>query len=90
MEISPVSAVRMAPMIRAKESDLGTTDIFQTEYVTRLGDESYSPSVTQAASGFEDEEDPLLEPDELDDQEDYPIRSSRARILASSQFRFVA
>jgi len=64
MEISPVAGVRIAPMVRPKEADLGLTDVYEVERLSRTGDETYSPSVTKAASGFEDDEDTF---DELED-----------------------
>jgi hypothetical protein len=64
MEISPVAGVRIAPMVRPREADLGLTDVYEVERSSRCGDETYSPSVTKAASGFEDDEDTF---DELED-----------------------
>jgi hypothetical protein len=64
MEISPVAAVRIAPMVRPREADLGLTDVYEVERSSRCGDETYSPSVTKAASGFEDDEDTFDEPEE--------------------------
>lgn len=57
MEISPVAGVRIAPMVRPREADLGLTDVYQVERSSRTGDETYSPNATKAASGFEDDED---------------------------------
>ena len=67
MEIGPVASVRIAPMIRPREADLGMTDVYEVERTTRTGDEIYIPSGTKAASGFEDEEDKY---DELEDELD--------------------
>lgn len=64
MEISPVANVRIAPMVRPREDDLGLTDVYEVERSSRCGDETYSPSVAKAASGFEDDEDTF---DELED-----------------------
>ena len=64
MEIGPVASVRIAPMIRPKEADLGMTDVYEVERTTRTGDEIYIPSGTKAASGYEEEEDKY---DELED-----------------------
>jgi hypothetical protein len=64
MEIGPVTSVRIAPMVRPREADLGLTDVYEVERSFRTGDETYSPSVTKAASRFEDDEDTF---DELDD-----------------------
>ena len=64
MEIGPVTSIRIAPMIRPREADLGLTDVNEVERSTRTGDEIYIPSGTKAASGIEDEEDKY---DELED-----------------------
>ena len=67
MEIGPVPGVRIAPMIRPKEADLGMTDVYEVEPTTRTGDEIYIPSGTKAISGFEEEEDKYEElEDDLD------------------------
>ena len=55
MEIGPVTGVRIAPMVRPKEADLGLTDVYEVERTTQIGDEIYIPSGTRAASGFEDD-----------------------------------
>jgi hypothetical protein len=67
MEIGPVTSIRIAPMIRPREADLGLTDVNEVERSTRTGDEIYIPSGTKAASGFEDDEDKY---DELEDEDD--------------------
>ncbi len=67
MEISPVAGVHIAPIVRPREADLGLTDVYEVERSSRTGDETYSPSMTKAASGFEDDEDTF---DELEDDPD--------------------
>jgi hypothetical protein len=67
MEIGPVTSVRIAPMVRQKEADLGLTDVYEVERITQSGDEIYIPSGTKAASGFENDEDKY---DELEDDFD--------------------
>jgi hypothetical protein len=57
MEIGPIAGVRIAPMVRHREADLGLTDVYEAEHTTRNGDEIYIPSGTKATSGFEDDED---------------------------------
>ena len=64
MEIAPVASVRLVPMIRSKVTDLGLTDVYEIERTTRSGDETYSPSSSKAASGFEDDAFLLGEPDD--------------------------
>ncbi|MGA3372901.1 MAG: hypothetical protein ABSC48_14185 [Terracidiphilus sp.] len=57
MEISPVASVRIAPMIRSKETDLGLMDVYQIERPSRDGDETYTPSGARAESGLEEDEE---------------------------------
>jgi hypothetical protein len=81
MEIGPVAAVRIAPMIRSKVTDLGLTDVYETEQSTRTGDETYSPSGTRAATGFEDDEE------KFDDVED---AEAKALLVEKRQINYVA
>jgi hypothetical protein len=69
MEIGPVAGVRIAPMVRSKEADLGLTDVHEVEHSTRSGDEIYIPSGTKAASGYEDDEDKYEDLEESLDEE---------------------
>jgi hypothetical protein len=57
MEISPVSGIRIAPMMKTRETFLGMPEVFEVEYSSRTDDETYSPSNPKAASGAEEEED---------------------------------
>jgi hypothetical protein len=81
MEIGPVAAVRIAPMIRSTVTDLGLTDVYETEQSTRTGDETYSPSGTRAATGFEDDEE------KFDDVED---AEAKALLVEKRQINYVA
>ncbi|MGA2351015.1 MAG: hypothetical protein ABSF70_11315 [Terracidiphilus sp.] len=72
MEISPVTGVRIAPMIRPKEAFLGLTDVYEVERSSRTGDETYSPSGSKAASGYEEDEDKFDDPDAEADAESDP------------------
>jgi hypothetical protein len=81
MEISPVTGVRIAPMIRSKVTELGLTDIYETEHTSRSGDETYSPSVARATSGFDEDEDKY---EDLEDAE------TRALLAEQRQINFVA
>jgi hypothetical protein len=83
MEIGPVTSIRIAPMIRPREADLGLTDVYEVEHSTRTGDEIYIPSGTKAASGFEEEED---KNDELEDDLDAEPRVRSAGIGKISRF----
>jgi hypothetical protein len=64
MEIGPVASVRISPMVRPIQADLGVTDVYEVERTTRNGDEIYIPSGTKATSGFEDDEDKYEELEE--------------------------
>ena len=81
MEISPVANVRIAPVVRPREADLGLTDVYEVERSSRSGDETYSPSGTKAASGFEDDEDE----DTFDELEDDPEAEPRVRVHGKRQ-----
>jgi hypothetical protein len=88
MEISPISGVRIAPMIRSKETDLGLTDVYEIERSSRTDDETYSPSLTRAASGIEDDEESFENPDESldDDLETVP----KGRVAAKRRVNYLA
>jgi hypothetical protein len=64
-------------MIRSKVTDLGLTDVYETERSTRSGDETYTPSVARAASGFEEDEDKF---DELEEAEARAQRADEPQI----------
>jgi hypothetical protein len=72
MEIGPVASVRIAPMIRPRLADLGTTDVNEVERTTQTGDDIYVPSASKATSGFENEEDDKNE--ELEDELDGELK----------------
>jgi hypothetical protein len=84
MDISPVSGVRIAPALRPIQADLGLTDVYEIERSSRTGDETYSPSGTKAATGFEDDED------EYNAQEDEPEAESVAPPAANGQINYFA
>lgn len=79
MEIGPVTGVRIIPMVRPKEDDLGMTDVYEVERTTQTGEEIYIPSDAKAASGFEDEDDKYEELEEETDAE------SRVRTAGTSK-----
>ena len=70
MDIGPVAGVRIIPMIRPRNADLGLTDVYEAERTTQTDDEIYIPSASRAASGFEDDEDKYDESDDEDKEED--------------------
>jgi hypothetical protein len=59
-------------MVRSRETDLGLTDVYEVERSSRIGDETYSPSGSKAASGFGDDD-----ADHFDDLETDPDAESR-------------
>jgi len=69
MEIGPVTSVRITPMVRPREADLGMTDVYEAERTTQTGDEIYIPSAAKAASGIQDEEDKSEDLEEDIDEE---------------------
>jgi hypothetical protein len=69
MEIGPVTSVRITPMVKPREADLGMTDVYEVEHTTRTRDEIYIPGGTSAASGFEEDEDKYEELEESLDEE---------------------
>jgi hypothetical protein len=93
MEISPISSVRIAPMIRPRLADLGLTDVYEIENSTRTGDETYSPTGANAATGFEDDDDTYEEggdenqDDSSDDETEVPLK---VRALPSGPINYFA
>jgi hypothetical protein len=83
MEIGPVAGVRIAPMVRPREADLGLTDVYEVERTTRSGDEIYIPSGTKAASGFDDDEDKY---EELEEELDGELKARPYGIGKISRF----
>jgi len=79
MEIGPVTGVRIIPMVRPKEDDLGMTDVYEVERTTQTGEEIYIPSDAKAASAYEDEEEKYEELEEETDAE------SRVRTAGTSK-----
>ena len=77
MEISPVNAVRLQPMIRRVETDLGLTDVGEAAGLSRMGDETYEPSGVKAAPGYEEDES---ETEEMEEEVDENGRVVRRRV----------
>ncbi len=80
MEISPVAGVRIAPMIRSKETDLGLTDVYEIERSTRTGDETYTPSGARAETGLEEDENLNSDPDSEAEAEGREQRTAKVQI----------
>jgi hypothetical protein len=70
MEISPIIGIRSAPALSSKETFLGLPGIFEIEYSSRTGDETYSPGDGKPASGYEDDEDKEDAYEHLEDDEE--------------------
>jgi hypothetical protein len=83
MEIGPVASVRITPMVRPKEADLGTTDVYEVERTTQSGDDIYIPSATKATSGFEDDEDKY---EEMEEEYDGELKVRPAGNIKISRF----
>jgi hypothetical protein len=82
MEISPVNAVRLQPMIRQAETDLGLMDVGESARSSRMGDETYEPSGVKAASGFEEDESEKEEMEEEVDENGRVVVRRRVSYLA--------
>jgi hypothetical protein len=90
MEISPISVVRIAPMIRSKETDLGLTDVFEIERSSRSDDETYSPGGNKAASGFEDDENTAGNEQETDSEAEAKPKAEESQDGATGQISIFA
>jgi hypothetical protein len=90
MEISPVDAVRMVPMVRSRITDLGMTDVDDIERSSRIGDETYSPGGQKAAAGAENDEDVQDAEDTYDDSEEEIEAEPKALPAANGQIDYVA
>jgi hypothetical protein len=82
MEISPVNAVRLQPMIHQAETDLGLIDVGESARSSRMGDETYEPSGVKAASGFEEDESETEEMEEEIDENGRVTVRRRVNYLA--------
>lgn len=89
MEISPISAVRLAPAFRSRETDLGLTDVFDVESSSRIGDETYSPGGNGAASGFDDEDKPE-DQEETDSETEAKLKAQKALDGTTQEISFFA
>ena len=90
MEISPISVVRITPMIRSKETDLGLTDVFEIERSSRSGDETYSPSGGKAASGSEDDENTAGNEQEADSEAEAKPKAEESQDGATGKISIFA
>ena len=90
MEIGPITTVRIAPIIRSRETDLGLTDVFEVERSSRSGDETYSPSGNKAASGFEDDEDEASDQDQSDSEAESKPKGEQAVESSAREINFFA
>jgi hypothetical protein len=88
MEISPVPGIRAVPAVQSKAAAFGLPAVFETEYLSRTGDETYSPTNGNPAGGDEDAFDEPLEEDENETSADTRIwaiedsQSRRIRLVA--------
>jgi hypothetical protein len=82
MEISPVPGIRAVPAVQSKAAAFGLPAVFETEYLARTGDETYSPTSGKPAGGDEDAfDDPLGEDEEetISDTRMWAIEDSVSR-----------
>jgi|WetSurMetagenome_2_1015567.scaffolds.fasta_scaffold85830_2 hypothetical protein len=93
MEIGPVTNVRLVPTVKSRETDLGMTDVDDVERLSRIGDETYTPSGAKSETDSEDEEDKYEEEDLSDDlEEDEEDTETKPTALpaGNSQINYVA
>ena len=90
MEISPISAVRIAPVIRSKQSDLGLTGVFEIERSSRADDETYSPGGNKAAGGSEEEESMTGDQEESDSEDEGKPETEKAADEETGEISFFA
>ena len=89
MEIGPVSAVRLVPSIRTRESLLGLTDVYEVDRTSMTGDETYTPRAAKAASGYEEDEDTYNE-SKNDDPEDEAKVPLKVRPIPNGPINYIA
>jgi hypothetical protein len=88
MEISPVPGIRAVPDVQSKAAAFGLPAVFETEYLSRTGDETYSPTNGKPAGGDEDAFDDPLDEDESETASDTRVwaiedsQSRRIRLVA--------
>jgi len=94
MEIGPVTSVRIVPMVKSRETDLGMTDVDDVDRLSRVGDETYTPSDAKSETGFEDDEEDKYEEEDLSDDLEEDEEDTEAKPTASpagnSQINYVA
>ena len=90
MEIGPVANVRIVPMVKSRETDLGMTDVDDVERLSRINDETYTPSCAKAETGFEDDEKEDETYDASGDMEDDTEARRKERSAENKQVDFVA
>jgi hypothetical protein len=88
MEIGPVANIRIVPMVKSQETDLGMTDVYDIERSSRIDDETYTPSGAKAGAGSENDEDETY--DDSDDLEDDTETRGKERSAENGQVDFVA
>lgn len=79
MEISPVPGIRAVPAVQAKAAAFGLPVVFETEFLSRTGDETYPPTNGNPAGGDEDAFD---EPQDEDKEE--PVSDTRIWAIQDS------
>jgi len=83
MEIGPVTSVRIVPMVKSRETDLGMTDVYDVDRLSRVGDETYTPSDAKSETGLEDGEDDKYEEEDLNDDLDEDEEDTEVEPAAS-------
>jgi hypothetical protein len=78
MEISPISGIRALPVLKAPPANPELTALSDIEGLTRIGDETYTPSGGKSASGAEEDDEELIDEPELDEPEQTATTPSQA------------
>ncbi len=55
MEISPITGMRILPVVKVPPADAGLSKVFDIENSSQAGDDSYSGSRKKAAGGEDDD-----------------------------------
>jgi hypothetical protein len=79
MEIGPVTNVGLVSTIKSRETDLGLTDVDDIEQLSRVSDETYTPSNAKSGADGEGGDDDTYEEEDLDDDLDADEEDTEAK-----------
>lgn len=90
MGITPITAIHLGSTFKPRDRELGQTEIFEIENSSRTGDETYSPGGNKSASGFEDEEEGLMEQEDADGLDDAKPEATKSAEETGGEISFFA